>query len=207
MVDFIQKKGIEVYLVLLQTTLIVVFRGTQINNALEFLKDLKTDLTFKPEKSPHYPGKIHHGFEQALDQVWEPLMGHFAKRTQIHFTGHSLGGALALLSGLRARDKSPRIHTFACPRVGDPEFAAEAQKTDFIRYEIEHDMIPRLPPRVFGFAHAGERHVITSKGEITIQPEPKTDRKLKNNIKLNFFDHSPVLYATHLFNAMAQNCK
>jgi triacylglycerol lipase len=201
-VDFIRNRGVEVYLVRSSSTLIVVFRGTQINNPIEFFKDIKTDLIFKPENSPHYPGKIHHGFEKALDQVWSPLSVILRKHTRIHFAGHSLGGALALLSALRTRCTDSRIHTFACPRVGDLEFAAAADQTDWIRYEIEHDMVPRLPPRKFGFAHAGKRHVITRTGQISLQPDPKREKAWKTNLKLNFFDHSPVLYATHLYNAM-----
>jgi hypothetical protein len=101
---------------------VLVFRGTlEPTNAV-------TDILIKPEDWEGV-GKVHTGFRNALQVVWEPIREALAKvQFRVFFTGHSLGAALATLSASRClHDNGPvkpaALYTFGSPRVGDRVFA------------------------------------------------------------------------------------
>jgi hypothetical protein len=71
----------------------------------------------------------------------------------IYVTGHSLGGALAMLAGqfLLSFDREGyqdilSICTFAAPRVGNEGFAAWFEEVDVVRYVNTEDVVPTVPP-------------------------------------------------------------
>jgi predicted lipase len=73
-------------------------------------------------------------------------------------TGHSLGGALSVIAGLRLKAKfnvKVVVHNFGCPRIGN---AAMAQfiftRVDTI-YRVVHnkDIVPHLPPEPLEYRH------------------------------------------------------
>lgn len=95
----------------------------------------------------------------------------------VHLTGHSLGGALALLSGhtedwtkimaghaddgrgraARMLPAKAAVTTFGAPRVGNEAFATAANTTLTVtRYEMDDDPVPHLSTRL-RYAHAGKR--------------------------------------------------
>jgi hypothetical protein len=90
---------------------------------------------------------------------------------RLFLTGHSLGGAMAVLAAAKiVRDAPPDIrravrgvYTFGQPAVGDAQFAAAygALFGDRLyRHEYAKDAVPRLPPRSSGaFVHFGEARV------------------------------------------------
>lgn len=74
-------------------------------------------------------------------------------------TGHSLGGALGQIAGLRLKAKfgiKTEIHNYGCPRVGN---AAMAQyittKVDAI-FRVVHnkDIVPHLAPESLEYHHS-----------------------------------------------------
>jgi hypothetical protein len=79
---------------------------------------------------------------------------------RIFITGHSLGGALAMLAGflLLSYDKegySPllSICTFGAPRVGNQAFGRWFNAVEVVRYVNSEDTVPTVPPptaKVFG---------------------------------------------------------
>ena len=126
---------------------ILAFRGTEIDDTKDSLYD--SDIILMPEHdyrpsladprpalahltsithlfSP--PCLVHRGFQNALEEVWEQVhrvvldyrISH--KDAEILFTGHSLGGALAVLAFSRFADPDLSLCTFGCPRVGDGAF-------------------------------------------------------------------------------------
>src|SRR5262249_1438033 len=98
----------------------------------------------------------HQGFIKALSQLWEPLLGAVeAERKKsdrpIWLTGHSLGGALALLAASRFQRNLIPVHqgsTFGAPMVGSTE-VAQALAREFpdkiFRYVCSSDPVPKLP--------------------------------------------------------------
>lgn len=69
-------------------------------------------------------------------------------------TGHSKGGALAQLAGVRLAALNPTVVTFASPLVGDLDFASRYPAGMLTRYEGTSDAVPFLPP--LGYRAAGE---------------------------------------------------
>lgn len=140
--------------------IIISFRGTEPNN----LKDWMTDAEIHMVKG--YGGYVHSGFSKALDDVWGDIITQiplFQDQNQpIFLTGHSFGGALATMTGVRLGEKYYQqikaLYTFGCPRVGDRNFADNYDKifsNRTFRMVNHRDIVTRLAPRIFGYRHVG----------------------------------------------------
>jgi triacylglycerol lipase len=112
------------------------------------------------------PDDIHIGFENAVNSVWPDIRLAILEpeRAQqpLFFTGHSLGGALAVVAAkLVWSDRLANVsgvYTFGMPRCGGRRFGEEydselGPKT----YRLVHgdDIVPTVPPTNFGFRHVG----------------------------------------------------
>jgi hypothetical protein len=96
--------------------------------------------------------RIHAGFVEAVDLVWEHLHGPIrqaaATGSRLWLTGHSLGGALATLAAARLLAESicpTAVYTFGAPRVGDEAFA-HAYQPVLHRVENGNDIVCHVPP-------------------------------------------------------------
>jgi hypothetical protein len=157
----------QAYLAQNDKNIVVAFRGTEAPNTLEGLKDcLLTDalnLLMVPEgrlgtdfAAAGVGARFHKGFITALAGVWDPLVAAVEaemKRAErpLWVTGHSLGGALALLAAWLFQRKFIAVHqvyTFGAPMIGnaaatkafDQEFAGK-----IFRYVNPSDPVPKLP--------------------------------------------------------------
>jgi hypothetical protein len=86
---------------------------------------------------------------------------------RIDVVGHSLGAALATLyvaenanmganlPGTQGAIRTPLLYTFASPRVGDATFASSFDALGVTSWRVfnELDLVPFLPPSIFGFVH------------------------------------------------------
>jgi hypothetical protein len=100
--------------------------------------------------------RFHQGFMKALADIWDLLYeavdGERKKNDRpLWLTGHSLGGALAVLAGWRFKRKFVPVHqiyTFGGPMVGN-DIAAKAIDRELggriFRYVNLPDPIPKLP--------------------------------------------------------------
>src|SRR5581483_6191467 len=100
--------------------------------------------------------RFHKGFMGAIAQVWGPIYTVVEaemkrKERPLWITGHSLGGALALLAAwLFQRRMIPvhQIYTYGGPMIGNAE-ASQAFDREFpnkiYRYVNTDDPVPRLP--------------------------------------------------------------
>ena len=71
------------------------------------------------------------------------------QRLPLYITGHSLGGALALIATkLVAPDVNGACYTFGAPRVGNYEYFRKI-KTPVYRVVNSADVVPRVPPGPF----------------------------------------------------------
>jgi hypothetical protein len=147
--------------------IVVAFRGTESPTSIEGLKDwLLTDavnLLMIPEGrlgtdlvAAGVAARFHQGFVNAIAEIWEPVYqavdGELRKSDRpLWVTGHSLGGALALLGGWLFHRKMISVHqiyTFGGPMIGNAEAVAAIDrefKGKIFRFVHSPDPVPRLP--------------------------------------------------------------
>jgi triacylglycerol lipase len=157
----------QVYLAGDEGSLVLAFRGSESPTSLDGLKDwLLTNadnLLVVPEgrigtdfAAAGVGARFHRGFMQALAEVWDPLLQAVEdaageSERPLWVTGHSLGGAIALLAAWRLQRCFIPVHevvTFGAPMVGNAT-AANAFARGFpgriFRYVDIEDPVPLLP--------------------------------------------------------------
>lgn len=147
------------------SALVLAFRGT------DRPQDWIANLNYAQLEG--YGGRVHRGFAQALESVWEALFCLVRtlrdKKQTVWITGHSLGGALATLAAqrLEATCGPVRVYTFGQPRVGDPAFA-EAFRPALFRIVNYRDIVATLPlPGPFHrYRHVGRLLWLDGKGRL-----------------------------------------
>jgi hypothetical protein len=153
--DFVKKGGTKAYCFEIGDNRVLAFRGSVPHRLGDWQRDANLNkLKFDGG------GCVHQGFSDALDEVWDELKQWLttAGEKQLWVTGHSLGGALALLSAMRLDGEKVNVCTFGQPRIGDSKFASSGEKKLGDRYyRIVHneDIVPRIPPYTLGFRHFG----------------------------------------------------
>ena len=139
---FVRTRG---YLGVCDTHAVLAFRGTEPITLPNWL----TDAVVKLVKTDDYDGRVHFGFSSVLKQTWPKLSTVLEQidGRPLFVTGHSLGGALAVLAACRlAKSVNTPVatYTFGAPRVGDPEFCAGyALPTYRVVYGL--DVVPEMP--------------------------------------------------------------
>jgi triacylglycerol lipase len=158
--------------------LVICFRGTVLDNTINLQADIQA--RFVPMESF---GLVHKGFNSLLDSVWEKIKTHIqpGERQRIWLTGHSMGGALALLAGARFVSEYKRqpnfvidgIYVFGAPRVGDQDFA-DAFNSTYLRqrsflFAKYNDIVTVLPPcikRIWEYKDVGNIIYIDQEGTL-----------------------------------------
>ena len=146
--------GTEAFLAKLSKTenfsgmLVLCFRGTQPDKIVDIHTDIKANLV--DARSPA-EGRVHRGFQDALQLVQIKIESAIEKANKeepglpLYITGHSLGGALAMLATrYLASDSIGATYTFGCPRAADDKFY-EKIKTPVYRVVNAADGVARLP--------------------------------------------------------------
>jgi len=105
----------------------------------------------------HQKPFVHQGFKILFDRIWpklEPLLRDLPG--PLFVAGHSLGGALALMTA--AAHRPTALYTFGSPRVGNPTFCD--QLGDLLHHRVinHHDIVTLLPHAVENFAPYDFRH-------------------------------------------------
>ncbi|KAI9252125.1 lipase [Sporodiniella umbellata] len=145
-------------------TIYLVFRGT--NSFRSAITDIVFNFSnYKPVRG----AKVHAGFLSSYEQVvndYFPVMQEQLTAYpgyQVIVSGHSLGGAQALLAGMdlyqresRLSPKNLSIYTIGGPRVGNPTFAYYVESTGIPFYRTVHQR------DVHGFLHPGVESWIKS---------------------------------------------
>lgn len=143
---------------------VLAFRGTDADDPTDLGDD--ADFRLIPWRGG---GRVHRGFARALEEIVlevHRVLGGFDGR--VLFTGHSLGAALATL--LAGSQKPDSLYTFGSPMVGDTEFVQSLNAVHSCRYVDCCDIVTRMPPKLFGYAHLGAPYYIDVDRRITFNP-------------------------------------
>jgi hypothetical protein len=162
----------------------VAFRGSA--SLRNWITDAEFHRTLLTPVAGRSRPKVHQGFRTALNSVLDPLIDALggcpppaAPRVArpLYLTGHSLGGALAVLAALelsRLGFPVARVYTFGQPRVGNRDFKAlyETPRPDgthlgdrTFRFVFQEDLVPRIPclPAIHDpYRHVGHAVFISS---------------------------------------------
>jgi hypothetical protein len=147
--------------------IVVAFRGTESPATLDGLKDVllndARNLLIVPSGrlgTDFVAGgvgvRMHQGFINGLAEIWDQILERVsaelkASERPLWLTGHSLGGALALLAGwlfLRRFLNVHQIYTFGAPMIGNKDAMAAFDrelKGKIFRYINTEDPVPQLP--------------------------------------------------------------
>ncbi|MBV9459404.1 MAG: hypothetical protein JO141_18065 [Bradyrhizobium sp.] len=144
----------------------VTFAGSDPGKGIDWATDFQALPT---------PAGLHSGFDAAVDTVWpmiQPVIEGHTPGEPVFFTGHSLGGALAILAAARAAHlpNPPRIvvYTFGSPRNGGSDlFSDYTPRLGDSTFRLIHgsDIVPTVPPTLLGgYLHVGRAIQCTSGG-------------------------------------------
>lgn len=194
--------------------LVVVFRGTE--DTLDWWTNLNTGFVTLQGGT-----RVHTGFFQAYwpirDTIFEFLIAALReKKRPVYIAGHSLGGALALMATAElsnhedadVRDCIAACYTFGCPRAGDASFDLYV-KAPLYRITSGVDLVPAVPPAIFGYRHVGDTRYFGKAGVSPSRRSPNTFQKiwrtlatlpaLARSFKLqNIADHAMGAYLAKL---------
>ena len=104
-------------------------------------------------------GRVHMGFKTLFLQAWQEIADELQRvRKPLFYTGHSLGGALAILAAAFLPPQA--VYTFGAPRVGDADFVAALKAVRIFQVVNPNDVVTTLPPmgKWLRLQHAGEIH-------------------------------------------------
>jgi triacylglycerol lipase len=124
--------------------IVLAFRGTQ-PSIKDVITDMKANLVSAPEG-----GRIHNGFLEAYQNVADQIeiILNKYKELPLYITGHSLGGALALVATrYLGSDSTGATYIYGCPRVADDDFFLSI-RTPVYRIVNAADAVARVP---FGY--------------------------------------------------------
>lgn len=156
-----------------ENMIVTAFRGTEPAQ----IRDWLTDASTPPWPGPARTGYVHYGFAEALESIHPDVAKALSDlRTgdqTVWFTGHSLGGALAMLAAARLDLEDPRlaadgVYTFGQPRTCDRLLAAaydKGLKGRTFRFVHGNDIVPELPPEP-AFTHVAALRHIDSAGRV-----------------------------------------
>jgi hypothetical protein len=155
-------------------TVFLSFRGT--SDVAEWVADI--DALPDDYRPISGFGQVHAGFQDVYELVRANIAANLATAAagcdQILITGHSLGAALAVLAApdvarsMPPNTIEPRLITFAGPRVGVSDFAANFNALIESCYRVVNflDVVPFLPPAPY--VHVGAQISVDSGGQVQV---------------------------------------
>jgi hypothetical protein len=174
---------------------VVSFRGTEPASLGAFVKTLRTDVQVRLVGVPWLPrgAQAHQGFAKALNTVYRATANAITRqggfrRKKVFVTGHSLGGALAVLCAARLQREgrgTAVVHTYGAPRPGNQQLG-RAFRCPCQRWVNFDDVVPMLPDEALGFRHLGTTNNIQADGKVRLKDrEYKGPDKLQRALELS----------------------
>jgi triacylglycerol lipase len=196
---FFSKADTEAFLVGNASQIIIIFRGTEPKSVQDWLTNAQV------LKTQACGGRIHSGFWQSTQAIWAELegeirriRGEFPTPPPLFLTGHSLGGALAMLTASelqRLEHKVDGVYTFGAPRIGDRHFAMQYNRRLYdqtFRLVNHRDIVTQLPPAELNYTHVGQLIYFDAQGQRQLSPFPQTDHDFAGID--GFYDHDLRAY-------------
>ncbi|TLD71709.1 alpha/beta fold hydrolase [Phragmitibacter flavus] len=165
-----EKAGTQGFVAWDDHAVLLSFRGSE-KKVADWLRNLT--ITSHDTGAGQY-GKVHKGFYEAYKVVEDQILAHLksaaAASKVIHVTGHSLGGALAIIAGAELVAKFPGakfcFYTYGQPKLGRSaieDFYQQKHGGRYFRFRNNDDIVTRVPPN---FSHFGELYWFDRKGEL-----------------------------------------
>ncbi len=162
---FLDVMNTQCYVLEDDENVIFTIRGSkEFEDFADTLKVWGTDVRYMPEV-----GEVHSGFYEGVTDIIldvTEIVNHTNKK--VFFIGHSLGGSVAKLLGLRFKEQNVTVYTFGEARSCKKKTSAGNSK--FIRVVNNCDLVPRLHVR-YKFAVRGDTFLyINTSGKIKKNP-------------------------------------
>ncbi|MBD5771730.1 lipase family protein [Marinomonas colpomeniae] len=93
--------------------------------------------------------KLHNGFSSSAKAVYRDIKPYLVADKPIHLTGHSLGGAIAVVLAMYLQQDGfdvTQVITFGQPKVTNVAGAAKFTELPLIRVVTPNDIVPLVPP-------------------------------------------------------------
>lgn len=198
---------------------VLAFKGTA--SILDSGVDLLANLEHFDEVDSSHNVLVHSGFYSSIKIYIDWIVTTLAnirpkKNTVVLVTGHSAGGAMAILSlGFSAirgslenlhtsEVDSPHVITYGQPRMCNSGFRdllnTSATNWHIMRINTVDDPVPLVPLRVMGYVHVGYERTITESGEMDLYHDDNlldSPFTIVSNV-LNVKEHSREEYLLHL---------
>ena len=122
---------------------ILSVRGTSnVENAM-------VDVAFQLLPNKHTGIKLHQGFAQSADYIYDKVKTKLKRDYRINTTGHSLGGAAALVLAMyldASGYEVDQVITFGQPKVTNIQGSRAYSHLNVTRVVTPKDMVPLVPP-------------------------------------------------------------
>ena len=173
----------------------VVVRGTaNLLNAAE-------DADYTKVNAPELGIVVHQGFLDDAEAVWSFARSLLKPGLETRITGHSLGGALALIIAMRLHTQGfpvSRIVTFGQPKVTNEAGVDRFRDLPLLRIVNHDDPVPLLPWETRGaaqdgfFRHLGSELWLTDRGTWEFFTEPQAERYVLTSFAAHVGRENPL---------------
>ena len=139
----LEESGVSYFLARNSARQVLSFRGT--SNLENVLVDLKVSLMLDSK----FGIQLHRGFAETSSSVLKYLTPSLDKSIPIIITGHSLGGAVAVIVAFYLQQEGydvQQVVTFGQPKVTNVGGAASFNDLPLLRVVTVKDIIPLVPP-------------------------------------------------------------
>lgn len=180
------------------------------------LKNALLDLEYDKKKDPRIHIHLHRGFQIAAQSLYNYAIGRMNKGDTVSLTGHSLGGAEAVILAMYLKTEGwnvERVITFGQPKVTDADGAKAFRDLPLVRAVNVNDPVSLVPPLEFKYFKKPYSHL---GAEVTLLDGPHysyledgnngdplglsfwESLKSKDQVKENIPQHAMALYRANL---------
>ncbi|OYP37142.1 lipase [Rhodopirellula sp. MGV] len=165
-VTYYDRDGSQAYRFRNEHDCVIACRGTEPNE----WNDIRADANVASVLAETV-GRVHRGFKREVDDLWPMVETALLDNDlPLYFCGHSLGGAMATISGGRCflshiQSNPTELFTYGSPRVGDRRYINYVQ-LDHYRFVNNNDIVTRVPPALLRYRHSGAEVYFDHNGRI-----------------------------------------